>query len=374
MPVEHCQHLTAIVLQGGGALGAYEYGVLKALYEERRPFTPAVVTGVSIGAINAAVLVGAREDPILALDELWRQKFTALQTLPEPLKILTESLIPAELQKYLSLWGNPGMYRLRPEFLCAPALATSVFDLTPLRRTLEAVVDLDKLNTSSTRMAVCTSNITTGELDTFRNTTYDRKQSLSLDHILASASIPCNFPMTPIGESRYWDGGALNNTPLSAAINALEAIETHKTDVFRELIVVELFPKQAEEPRNMAEVLNRATQLSLASKLNLHKALFAKFNDFIDLVQKIDELIRTDSTPEAQKIRAHPGYKELVSHRKIDAFTVITFRPDAGLGMLGDFSKSSTEKRIDAGYRAAIDQGIAKPQPVHEAIAQFQNS
>ncbi|MGK2912944.1 MAG: hypothetical protein ACSLE5_00545 [Porticoccaceae bacterium] len=173
--------------------------------------------------------------------------------------------------------------------------------------------------------------------------------------------------MTPIGESRYWDGGVLNNTPLSAAINALEAIETHKTDVFRELIVVELFPKQAE-------VLNRATQLSLASKLNLDKALFAKFNDFIDLAQKIDELVRTDSTPEAQKIREHAGYKKLTKHRKIDAFTVITFRPDAALAMLGDFSRASIEKRIDAGYRDAIDQGIAKPQPVDEAIARFQNS
>lgn len=180
--------------------------------------------------------------------------------------------------------------------------------------------------------------------------------------------------MTPIGESRYWDGGVLNNTPLSAAINALEAIETHKTDVFRELIVVELFPKQAEEPRNLAEVLNRATQLSLASKLNLDKALFAKFNDFIDLAQKIDELVRTDSTPEAQKIREHAGYKKLTKHRKIDAFTVITFRPDAALAMLGDFSRASIEKRIDAGYRDAIDQGIAKPQPVDEAIARFQNS
>ncbi len=68
----------------------------------------------------------------------------------------------------------------------------------------------------------------------------------------------------------------LNNTPLSAAINALEAIEKDQTAVFRELIVVELFPKQAEEPRNLAEVMNRVTQLSLASKLNLDKALFAR--------------------------------------------------------------------------------------------------
>src|ERR687894_1508483 len=73
---------TAIVLQGGGALGAYELGVLKALYEERPGFKPAVITGVSIGAITAAVLAGAKGDPIQALDRLWREKLTVLPALP----------------------------------------------------------------------------------------------------------------------------------------------------------------------------------------------------------------------------------------------------------------------------------------------------
>src|SRR5215470_1220163 len=92
---------TALVLQGGGALGAYEYGVLKALYETRPHFTPAVVTGISIGAINAAVLVGAKEDPIGTLDDVWRHRFTSLQSLPTPVKALSEYLIPPEVQKYL---------------------------------------------------------------------------------------------------------------------------------------------------------------------------------------------------------------------------------------------------------------------------------
>jgi predicted acylesterase/phospholipase RssA len=77
---------SAIVLQGGGASGAYEYGVLKALYEARPGFTPAVVTGVSIGAVTAAVLVGAPEDPIGALGELWETYFAVFGVLPHPVR------------------------------------------------------------------------------------------------------------------------------------------------------------------------------------------------------------------------------------------------------------------------------------------------
>jgi NTE family protein len=97
------QYRTALVLQGGGALGAYEYGVLKALYEARPHFHTAVVTGIFIGAINAAVLVGAKEDPIRTLEELWRHKFMSLQSLPPFVRGLTAQLIPPEVQKSLAL-------------------------------------------------------------------------------------------------------------------------------------------------------------------------------------------------------------------------------------------------------------------------------
>jgi predicted acylesterase/phospholipase RssA len=90
---------TALVLQGGGALGAYEYGVLKALYETRPHFTPAVVTGISIGAINAAVLVGAKDDPLRMLDDVWRQRFTALRSFSPSVKALSEYLLPPSVDQ-----------------------------------------------------------------------------------------------------------------------------------------------------------------------------------------------------------------------------------------------------------------------------------
>src|SRR5262245_1069323 len=360
---------TALVLQGGGALGAYEYGVLKALYETRPHFTPAVVTGISIGAINAAVLVGAKDDPIRTLDHVWRQRFTALPSFPLSVTALSESLLPPEVQKYLSVWGNAGMYQLRPEFLYAPLLATSMYTLAPLRQTLEEVVDLKKLNGhAAPRVAVCAVNVATGELTTCGNT-----EGLSVDHIVVTGRLPPSFPMTRIHGQSYWDGGLVGNTPLSLAINYLEALEGGDPQVGRELIVVELFPMQARPPQTLDEVLMRAAQLAFTSKLTLDQQLFAKFNDFVDLVQRIDRVLQTLPTPEAQQIREHPGYVELVRHQKIDAFTVITFRADTRLALPGDFSKASIEARIAAGYMDALEQGIGEPTPTPVAVARIRS-
>ena len=117
---------TAIVLQGGGALGAYEYGVLKALYEHRPEFHPVAVAGISIGAITAAVLGGAAGDPIDALDTLWRRKLTVTSPVPTP-------WLPAPLDRALATFGNPGMYQLQAGLFTTPWLLTSIYDIVPLR-------------------------------------------------------------------------------------------------------------------------------------------------------------------------------------------------------------------------------------------------
>src|SRR5262249_46714912 len=101
--------------------------------------------------------------------------------------------------------------------------------------------------------------------------------------------------------------------------------------------------------------------------------LFAKFNDFVDLVQRIDRVLQALPTPEAQQIREHPGYAELARHRKIDAFTIITFHADAELALPGDFSKASIEARIAAGYGDALVQGIEEPTPTPVAVERIRS-
>jgi len=341
---------TAIVFQGGGALGAYEYGVVKALYEERRGFKPAAVTGISIGAINAALLVGANDDPLETLDLVWRKRF--VEILPSAARILFGPDLTHQIEENLSTIGNPGMYRLRPDSLLAPMLATSFYSLEPLRETLRELINLDNLNRSEdTRVVLGAVNVARGTPKYFDN----RKRRLEIDHIIASGSLPPAFPMTRIGGEHYWDGGLFLNTPLSPAINCLEQIPGN---VRRELIVVELFPSSAPLPTDLTEVTNRFWQLIFGSKLKIDRKLFTTINSIIDFLQKLDPYI-------PPPLREGPAYQELFAkHQKIDAFTVITAHFPDDEANAGDFSQDTIESRIKLGYEQAKKQNIGEPHLV----------
>jgi hypothetical protein len=125
-----------------------------------------------------------------------------------------------------------------------------------------------------------------------------------------------------------------------------------------------------EVPRDMAGVQNRLGQLLFASKLNLDAELFVKLNSFIDMAETIDRVVPKDCTD----VRNNQGYKKLIGHKKIDAFNIIQSQMPLERGNAGDFSKASLEWRIDAGYKAAIKQGIAAPKAVSEMVAKIKAS
>jgi NTE family protein len=324
---------TAIVLQGGGALGAYEYGVLKALYEQRPGFKPVAVAGISIGAITAAVLGGAKGDPISALDTLWRDKFTVSP--PWPIFGL-----PAQVDQSLAVFGNPGMFRVNAELFTAPWAATSLYDTSPLRRTLTELVDPEVLNDEVTRVFVGATGVGTGQMEYF---------------VAASGSLPPGFPMTQIAGESYWDGGLFSNLPLSPAINALEEAAKNDPSAVLELIVVELFPMKAPIPDNLPEVFQRMAQLQYTSRLQLDKRFFDKIDQFVDLMAKIDE-----DLPPNSKIKKDPTYEAMRAHRKINHFNVVTSNLPHALNNASDFSRSSINARIQAGYVDAIRQGVGR--------------
>ena len=282
---------TAIVLQGGGALGAYEYGVLRALYEQRPGFRPVAVAGVSIGA-TAAVLGGARTDPISALDALWRTKLTV--TAPTgPLGL------PAQVDRSLALLGNPGMYQLRAGLFTTPWLLTSFYDTAPLRRTLAELVDPARLNADDPRVIVGATNVGTGEMEFFDR---DRPGGLTSEHVAASGSLPPSFPMTDIDGEPYWDGGLFSNTPLGPAINALEQAADGDRAVERGLIVVELFPMRATVPQTMHDVLQRMMQLQYTSRLTLDARFFDKIGRIVDLVDPARIRASTDAREKSEAL------------------------------------------------------------------------
>jgi NTE family protein len=334
---------TAIVLQGGGALGAYEFGVLRALYEQRPGFRPVAVAGVSIGAITAAVLGGAKGDPISALDALWRRKLTVAGPFG----------LPAQVDRSLALLGNPGMYQLQAALFMAPWLLTSFYDTAPLRATLAELVDPDRLNAGDPEVIVGATNVGTAEMEFFAG---GRPGGLTFEHVAASGSLPPSFPMTRIDGQSYWDGGLFSNTPLAPAIDALEAAAGGDPTVERELIVVELFPMQAAVPRSLQEVFQRMVRLQYTSRLKLDAKFFDKISGIVDLVERVDAEL-----PAGSAVRDDPIYQELRGYRRIDHLNVVTSSLPAALSNASDFSRASVEGRIQAGYDDAIAQGIGSP-------------
>lgn len=322
---------TALVLQGGGALGAYEFGVIKALYE-RPDFCPSIVTGVSIGALTAAVLVGSRSNPIEALGEMWHD--LSLPDFP---------FVPDAFEESLAVVGNEAMYRMNPAYIIAPFLASSFYDTSPLRKSIERWVDFDTLNNSETYVAVTAVNIETGELETF-----DNRQGLSVDHLMASTSLPPAFAITHIDGGAYWDGGLVSNAPLGRALNALEEPGQYDIDTQTEVIVVDLFRNSAEIPTNLIDVLWRTFEIMFSSKLKQDLKIFRKINAYIELLEEVSEAI-----PETNPVRQHPGFKALTRYRKIDRLTVIDNNDTEDVGGPADFSKPAITRRIERGYQDA---------------------
>jgi hypothetical protein len=341
---------TAIVLQGGGALGAYEYGVLKALYEKRPGFRPSVVAGVSIGAITAAVLVGAKDDPIRALEQLWEDELAV----PSP---PVSKYVPGALGELGDAFSNPalirnaGMYRPNARLVTRPWAATSYYDIQPLRRTLHELIDPAKLNAGDTRAIVTATKVQTAELASFDTGSGD----LSIEQVIASACLPPSFPMIEIDKDLFWDGGLLSNLPLSPAINALEEGVPREGGPELELIVVELFPRNALVPRSLPQVVERTIQLIFASKLVLDERFFAKIDQLVDLMSELDRVL-----PGGSPVRQNPAYQKLDAHRKIKHFNVVTSSLCPELSNSTDFSPDALRARTEIGYKDAVAQGIGR--------------
>jgi NTE family protein len=119
--------------------------------------------------------------------------------------------LPAPIDRALASFGNPGMYQLQAGLFTTPWLLTSIYDTAPLRETLAELVDPRRLDDDTTRVIVGAINVATGVMEYFRSR---QPGGLTFEHVAASGSLPPSFPMTPIGEHRYWDGGLFSNTPV----------------------------------------------------------------------------------------------------------------------------------------------------------------
>jgi NTE family protein len=341
-----------LVLQGGGALGAFEYGVVTELVAQG--FEPVAVSGVSIGAINSAAIAGARNGDIAA----------SLQRIWESITLPDIPWLPRAQQGNLSLLGNPQFWRSRTDYLNI-ANWNSLCDTTPMLSTLASHLDFAQLNDHRhIRIGVTATDLHTGGQTTFSNYFYggDRDDAgnhkayattLTPSHILASGSLPPGFPPIEIDGRLYWDGGLFSNTPIDALLNLLEPHEIDELPIY----VVDLFPTAGlPAPRNMVEVQSHALALQYQNRFWADYGGSAELDDFLDMLKQLAPLGK------GKPIEQNAAYTWLLRLRALKNLQVIDSAPVV-FGDDHDFSPYGVEKRWAAGREAVRQHFERKAAP-----------
>ena len=248
----------ALVLQGGGALGAYQVGVYEALHEAG--IEPDWVSGVSIGAINAALIAGnPPERRLERLTTFWERITERKVWLHTPDGDIYRQARNWTSQMMTALLGQPGFFvpnQTNP-WLSAPGAktATSYYDTSPLRETLLELVDFKLLNSGVCRFSVGAVNVLSGNFVFFDNATTE----ISPEHIMASGALPPAFPTVKIGTDYFWDGGLVSNTPLAHLL-------AQDDDVNALVFQVDLFSARGPPPRTIQDVMARQKDIMYSSR------------------------------------------------------------------------------------------------------------
>jgi NTE family protein len=344
-PSDAANTTCVLVLQGGGALGAYHIGAYEALVE--RGFAPDWICGISIGAINAAVIAGSPpEQRIKRLDALWHT--ISWPMFAPVVEVAFPWLFNTIINSEAFVFGQPNFFTPRPinPYFAPPGPeATSFYDTSPMLATLPQFVDFDLIASRAVRLSLGATEVETGDLVFFDNTT----TRIGAEHVLASGSLPPGFPAMRIGERMYWDGGCVSNTPLEAVLQDQPAGHTV-------VFMVDLWNAAGPPPATMAEVLWRQKQIQYASRVTTHiDAVVDKVNlrHAIGLMKTEHLQGLSDPVPDAPGMRL--GERLDVVH--------VVYRPTAGETSSSDaeFSRRSIAARRAAGKRDMLQAIDAAP-------------
>jgi NTE family protein len=251
-----------LVLQGGGALGAYQVGVYEAMHAAG--IEPEWVVGTSIGAINGALIAGNPPELRLArLRAFWDH---------------VEQQIDVDGPLARWGWGNalanwatvaggiPAFFKPNPAALAGAQAqlgvdAAAYYDTAPLRDTLLSLVNFDYLNEGRTRLTVGTVHVTSGELRYFDT----RDNRILVEHVMASGALPPAFPAVRIDGDAYWDGGIYSNTPIEAVMD-----DRPRRDSL--IFAVNVWQPEGPEPGSIWQVMGRQKEIQYASRTDSHIA------------------------------------------------------------------------------------------------------
>jgi NTE family protein len=344
----------ALLLQGGGSLGAYQGGVYQALAEA--DLHPDWVAGISIGAINAAIIAGnPPEKRVERLRAFWDKVtgnslggwteswFAHRERLHGAGNVLHGMLDQfSTMQAFLA--GAPGFFapRLPPPWLIPPGTpgSTSFYDTGALTTTLESLVDFDRINGKEMHFSVGAVNVRTGNFVYFDTATH----TIRPEHILASGALPPGFPAIEIDGEYYWDGGLVSNTPLRWVV---------ESEPRRDMLAfqVDLWSSRGEFPRDLTDVGVRMKEIQYSSRTR-------DSTDRIKQMQKIRSTLTTFMSSVAPELRDSDGGKILTEFADLKVYNIVQliYRSKHYEGNTKDceFSRLSMADHWRAGYEDAL--------------------
>jgi NTE family protein len=364
--------VVALVLQGGGALGAYQAGVYEALSEAG--VEPNWIAGISIGAVNAAIIAGNPPDTrVDRLREFWTQV-----TADGPWSGAGNHCVGLArgdaMRQFLNQMsanfaiasGARGFFKARPvPPLFQPAgtiEATSFYDTSELKRTLERLVDFDRINAAdATRFSIGAVNVRSGNFVYFDNTTHEIRP----EHVMASGALPPGLPAIEIEGEYYWDGGLVSNTPLQWVV---------ETEPFRDTLAfqVDLWSARGEFPQNIFDVMTREKEIRYSSRTRASTDQFKHIQKLRHtLAGLLDKLpVELRNSPEVQLLGS-------VAKRKVYNIVQLIYRAKNYEGNSKDyeFSRLSMEEHWRSGYHDAHrtlrhDEVLKRPSN-HEGVFTF---
>ncbi|WP_262330545.1 patatin-like phospholipase family protein [Bosea sp. BH3] len=357
----------ALLLQGGGALGSYQAGVYQALAEAG--LHPDWVAGISIGAINSALIAG---NPAGKRVDALRAFWEAVTAPPPGLPAMISSIVGAmagnsdlahgwfnQTQAFATLMGGaPDFFSPRPvpPFLSAPGTpsAESFYDVGPLKATLERLVDFDRINAGPMRFSVGAVNVRTGNFAYFDTTTH----VIAPEHVMASGALPPGFPAVEIDGEHYWDGGLVSNTPLQWV---LESRPRQDTLAFQ----VDLWSAKGAFPQDLTSQDSRLKDIRFSSRT---RAATDQFRKSQSLRRALGHLIK--HVPKSALVKADPDILGLISEadEKIYNIVHLIYRSKSYEGASKDyeFSRATMEEHWASGY-ADASQTLSHPEVLRPA-------
>jgi len=284
-----------LVLQGGGALGSYQAGAFQALCNSG--FQPDWIAGISIGAVNAAIIAGnPPEKRVDRLKEFWQMVSSPVPWNPVLKGDRSRTAFNEASAAIIATFGVPGFFapRLPPAPLWPQGSpqSQSYYDTSPLKKTLERLVDFDRINDLHCRLSVGAVGVTSGNFRYFDNVEFRRQgKRIGPEHIMASGALPPGFPSIVIDGEHYWDGGISSNTPLDYVLD----METTK-DLL--IFQVDLFSARGLLPETLLEAAEREKDIRFSSRTRMNTDKNRQIHNarraVRDLISKLPEELKND--------------------------------------------------------------------------------